>query len=88
MNAFLVKIAEYYKKIGDGMGAGCQVAWIADKSTWYIAVHRFPTHNVNSRLIVAKANHVDWDTCVALIEANWENIRAASENLGLTPKVS
>lgn len=79
MEAFIKKIADYYCK--DPIGAGVVIAWLTEHNCWYASVTRFPTKDLTSRLVVAKAQHQNMYSCIELLEVNWEKIRVVIEEI-------
>lgn len=58
------------------LAAGIQLAWLADQSQFYCAVHAFPG-NVASRKVVAKALGATSGEALAACLSTWRAIRAA-----------
>ncbi len=50
---FLKELCEYYPN--DRIAPGLQSAWLPDKESFYVSVHRFPSGTIAGRTVIAKA---------------------------------
>lgn len=71
-SGYLKELCEYYRK--DHIAPGLQSAWLPDKEVFYVAVHRFPTRSVESRLIIAKASSETLEQAEADCMSIWRKL--------------
>lgn len=68
----LMELSAYYFR--DKIAPGLQSAWLPDKKLFYVAVHRFTNHSIESRTVVAKATGTDATITEASCMAIWREI--------------
>jgi hypothetical protein len=71
-------VASYHKD--DPITAGVIVSRIRKNSKfsvfkWYMAIHRFSSNNIYSRIVLVKANDVDFDKCMLKLWLVWLEVR-------------
>jgi hypothetical protein len=71
-SGYLKELCEYYFR--DKIAPGLQSAWLPDKQEYYVAVHRFTTHTIDSRQVVAKATASVLETAESMCMAVWRSI--------------
>lgn len=74
---YLKELCQYYFR--DKIAPGLQSAWLPDKGVFYVAVHRFTTHTIDSRSVVAKATGENLEQVEADCMEIWRNIVLAVE---------
>lgn len=77
IDAFLRELVTYYDK--DPIAPGLQIAWIAEKEAFYVAVHRFPTRAIASRMVVSKAVEATLELAVGVCSEVWRNLMKQQE---------
>lgn len=71
MEEALKELTSHYHE--DRVAPGLQIAYLGDKNTFYVGIHRFPM-GVESRTIVAKALSESAEMAIELAMANWRKI--------------
>ena len=70
VDQFALALAVHYSQ--DPIAPGLQIAYLNDKASWYICVHRFPTRSVSNREFVCKALLPKFEETLDLCFSMWK----------------